>query len=169
VDEALQTPSPRAKSKPIGESGRPLFEFSKYVMPNFELSKFEIPSEFRGLAEKSASQAKETCEKMKTATEEMTDRFKDAYTAVTKGAADYGARLIEATRTNTGTAFDYAINLLAAKSLPEVVELSTTHLHKQFDALTKQSNDLTAIAQKVANETAEPMKDGITKAFRKAA
>ena len=50
-----------------------------------------------------------------------------------------------------------------------LVELSTTHLHKQFDALTKQSNDLTAIAQKVANETAEPVKDGITKAFRKAA
>jgi hypothetical protein len=66
-------------------------------------------------------------------------------------------------------AFDYAINLLAAKPLPEVVELSTPHLRKQFDAPTKQSNDLTAIAQKVANETAEPMKDGITKAFRKVA
>ena len=104
-------------------------------MPNFELSKFEIPSEFRGLAEKSASQAKETCEKMKNATEEMTDRFKDAYTTATKGAADYGVRLIQAARTNTTTAFDYAINLLAAKSLPEVVELSTTYLGKQFDAL----------------------------------
>ena len=169
MDEVLQTPSPRAKSKPIGGSGTPLFEFPKFVMPNFELSKFEIPSEFHGLAEKSASQAKETCEKMKNATEEMTDRFKDAYTAATKGAADYGARLIDAARTNTNTAFDYAINLLAAKSLPEVVELSTTHLRNQFDALTKQSKELTAIAQKVANETAEPMKDGITKAFRKAA
>ena len=106
---------------------------------------------------------------MKNATEEMTDRFKDAYTAATKGAADYGARLIDAARTNTNTAFDYAINLLAAKSLPEAVQLSTTHLRNQFDALTKQSKELTAIAQKVANETAEPMKDGITKAFRKAA
>jgi hypothetical protein len=35
----------------------------------------------------------------------------------------------------------YAINLLAAKSLSGVVELSTTHLRKQFDAPTKQSND----------------------------
>jgi hypothetical protein len=31
--------------------------------------------------------------------------------------------------------------LLAAKSLSGVVELSTTHLRKQFDAPTKQSND----------------------------
>jgi phasin len=120
------------------------------------------------LAEKSASQAKETCEKMKNATEEMTDGFKHSYTTAVKGAADYGVRLIEAARTNTNTALDYAIDVLAAKSLSEVVELSTAHLRKQFGALTEQSNELTAIAQKVANETAEPMKDGMTRAFKKA-
>jgi phasin len=160
VDEALQTPSPRAKSKPISGSGTPLFDFPKFVIPNFELSKFEIPFEFRGLAEKSASQAKETCEKMKNTNEEMTDRLRDAYATAVKGAADYGVRLIKAARTNTDTAFDYAIDVLAAKSLSEVVELSSAHLRKQFDALTEQSKELTAIAQKVANGTAEPVKDG---------
>src|ERR1700730_13415921 len=56
VDEAAQTPSSRAKSKPIG--GSP-FEFPKFLM-----GKFELPSEFRELAEKHALQATETCEKM---------------------------------------------------------------------------------------------------------
>ena len=76
--------------------------------------------------------------------------------------------MIKAARTNTDTAFDYAIDVLAAMSLSEVVELSSAHPRKQFDALTEQSKELTAIAQKVANETAEPVKDGMMRAFKKA-
>jgi len=169
MNENEQTPSSRAKSKPVASSGTSPFDFPKFTVSNFELPKFEIPAEFREFAEKNALQAKETCERMKNVTEEMTDPFKDAYTTATKGAADYGVQLIEAARTNTNAAFDCAIKLLAAKSPSEVVELSTTHLRKQFEALTEQSKELTALAQKVANETAEPIKAGVTKAFQQAA
>ena len=57
---------------------------------------------------------------------------------------------------------------MAAKTLSEVVELSTAHARKQFEALTAQCKELTALAQKVATETAEPIKAGMTKAFKKA-
>jgi phasin len=169
VDENVQTPSVRAKSKPIVGSGTSTFEFPKFPTPNFELPKFEIPAEFREFADRSAAQAKEACEKMKNATEEMSDRFKEAYMRATKGAADYSVGLIEAAHANGNATFDYAIKLLGAKSLSEVVELSTAHLREQFDALTEQSKGLTALAQKVANETAEPIKEGVTKAFKHAA
>jgi phasin len=169
VDENVQTPSARAKSKPIAGSGTSPFDFTKFMAPNFDLPKFEIPAEFREFAEKTASQAKETCEKMKTANEEMSDRFKEAYTRATKGAADYGLGLIEAARANVDATFDYAIKLFAAKSPSELIELSTAHLRKQFEAMTEQSKELTALAQKVANETAEPIKEGVTKAFKQAA
>jgi phasin len=169
VNENVQTSSTRAKSKPIVGSGASPFDFPKFTVPNFALPKFEIPAEFREFAEKSASQAKETCERMKNVTDEMTDRFKDAYTTAMKGAADYSVQLFEAAHTNTTAAFDCAIQLLAAKSPSEVVELSTAHLRKQFDALTEQSKELTALAQKVANETAEPIKEGVAKAFKQAA
>ena len=59
--------------------------------------------------------------------------------------------------------------MLTAKSLSEVVELSTSHARKQFETLTAQSKELTALAQKVAAETAEPLKAGVTSAFRKVA
>jgi phasin len=169
VDENVQTPSVRAKSKPIVGSGTSPFEFPKFPTPNFELPKFEIPAEFREFAEKSASQAKETCEKMKNAHEEMSDRFKEAYARATKGAADYGVGLIEAAHANTNATFDYAIKLFSAKSLSDAIELSTAHLRQQFETLTEQSKSLSALAQKVANETAEPIKEGLTKAFKQAA
>ena len=55
------------------------------------------------------------------------------------------------------------------KSASEAVELSTAHLRKQFEAMSAQSKELTALAQKVATEAAEPLKEGMTKAAQKAA
>ena len=55
------------------------------------------------------------------------------------------------------------------KSPSELVELSTAHARKQFETLTAQSKELAALAQKVATETAEPIKTGVTKAMKKVA
>jgi len=130
----------------------------KFELPNFEIPKMEIPAAFREIAEKSVSQAKETYEKMKSAAEEATDVLEDTYAAATKGASDYGLKVIEAARANTNAAFDFASQLMTVKSLSEIVELSTAHTRKQFEALTAQSKELAAIAQKVATDSTEPVK-----------
>jgi phasin len=145
------------------------FGLAKFEMPKFDLPKFEMPAAFRDIAEKSVSQAKENYEKMKAAAEEATDVLEDTYATATKGAADYGVKVIEAARVNTNAAFDYATELLAVKSLSEVVEISTAHARKQFETLTEQSKELAALAQKVATECTEPVKEGMTKAFQKVA
>ncbi|MDQ2953760.1 MAG: phasin [Pseudomonadota bacterium] len=157
-------------NKPKGQQkSAPAFETPKFDIPSFDLPKMEIPAAFREIAEKSVSQAKDNWEKMKAATEEATDLLENSYSNAAKGAADYGLKLIETARVNTNTAFDFAGVLLTAKSLSEVVELSTSHARKQFETLTAQSKELTALAQKVAAETAEPLKAGVTSAFRKVA
>jgi hypothetical protein len=48
-----------------------------------------------------------------------------------------------------------------------MVELTTAHVRKQIEAMTAQTKDLTALAQKMATETAEPIKGSVTKAFSK--
>jgi phasin len=106
---------------------------------------------------------------MKAATEEATDLIEDSYATASRGFADYGLKMIEATRTNTNATFDYAAELFAVKSFAEAVELSTAHLRKQFDTMAAQSKELTALAQKVAAETAEPIKESVTTAFKKVA
>ena len=42
-------------------------------------------------------------------------------------------------------------------------------MRKQFEALTEQGKELSALAQKVATETAEPMKESFSNVFSKAA
>src|SRR5438105_2566194 len=104
-----------------------IFELPKFDLPKFDLPKLEVPAAFREIAEKSVAQAKDAYERVKAAAEEATDLLEDTYTTAAKGAADYNLKVIEAARANTNAAFDYARELLDAKSLSDVVELSTAH------------------------------------------
>ena len=150
----------KAKPKPASGPAASAFELPKFEMPNFEVPKMEIPAAFREIAEKSVSQAKETYEKIKSVAEDATDVLEDTYATATKGASDYGLKVIEVTRVNTNAAFDL---------YSEMVELSTAHARKQFETATAQGKELASLVQKVATETAEPIKDSVTKAFKKVA
>src|SRR5437762_8103807 len=145
------------------------FGMPKFEMPKFEIPNVEMPAAFREFAERGVAQAKDTYEKMKAAAEEATDVLETTYSTATKGASDYGLKMIEAARVNTNAAFDFAGELMAAKTLSEVVELTSAHARKQFETLTQQSKELSALAQKVATETAEPIKSGVSKALSKVA
>jgi phasin len=149
------------------KTAAPSFEMPSFEIPKFDMPKMEVPAAFRDMAEKSISQAKDTYEKMKAAAEEATDLLEDTYATTSKGVSDYGLKIIEVARTNTNAAFDFYSELFAVKSLAEVVELSTAHARKQFETYTAQSKELTAMAQKVATEAVEPVKEGVSKAFKK--
>ena len=138
-------------------------------MPKFDIPKIEVPAAFREFAEKGVSQAKESYEKLKTAAEEATDVMETTYANASKGATEYGLKLIEAARTNTNAAFDFTAELMSVKSFSEMIELSTGHARKQFETLSEQTKELTALAQKVATETSEPIKSGVSKVFNKVA
>jgi phasin len=145
------------------------FAAGKFEFPKFDIPSVEIPAAYRELAEKSVAQAKQSYEKMKAAAEEATEVMEATYATASRGAADYGLQLIEAFRANANANFDFARDLFTVKSLSEAIELSTAHTRKQFEAVTAQTKDLAALAQKVTTETTEPLKAGVTKAFRAAA
>jgi phasin len=161
VEGAMPASRPKFKSSPAAISTTP-----KTDLPNYEMSKLEIPAAFRELAERSITQAKETYEKMKAAAEEATDVLEDTYTTAAKGASDYGLKVIEAARTNANSAFDFASRLMTVKSFSEAVEVSTAHGRKQYEAVTAQSKELASLAQKTAAATAEPMKESFGRIFK---
>jgi phasin len=161
---AEATTAPKAKTTKPVISG---FEMPKFEIPKFDMPKVEMPAAFREMAERGVAQAKDSYEKMKAAAEEATDVLETTYSTATKGASEYGLKVIETARTNTNAAFDFAGELLAAKTFSEMVELSSAHLRKQFEVLTQQSKELGSLAQKVATEAAEPIKSGVTKVFNK--
>jgi len=160
-------PKPVAVTAPAFET--PKFEMPKFEMPKFEIPKMEVPAAYREFAEKGLAQAKENYEKMKGAAEEATDVLEEVYGNASKGASGYGLKLIETARANSNAVFDLFGELMNAKSYSEVVELTSTYVRSQFDTMTAQAKDLADHAQKVATETVEPMKQGFTTAFNKAA
>src|SRR5437763_1997785 len=166
---ATPAPAPELPKFEMPKFEMPKFEMPKFGMPNFDIPSLEIPAAFRELAEKSVSQAKVTYERMKSAAEEATDLLEDTYATASRGAADCGLKMIEAARTNTNAAFDFASEFITVKSLSEAVELSTAHARKQFDAVSAQVQELANLAQKVTTETAEPVKESFSKAFNKVA
>ena len=149
-----------AKKAPKG-SATPKFETPKFDMP-----KVEMPEMVRDFAEKSVQQAKDVYARMKSAAEETTDVLEDTYTTATKGATEFNLKALEALRANVNASFDYTRELLASKSLSEAVELSASHMRKQFESLSSQAKTFSALAQKIATETAEPIKAGMSKTLK---
>jgi phasin len=138
-------------------------------MQGLEGTAKEAQTAFREFAEKGIVQAKENYAKMKSAAEEATGILEHTYANASKGAADYGLKVIEAARANSNAAFDYASELLGARTLAQMVEISTAHTRKQIDSMTEQARELSTLAQKLATTTAEPLKEGFTSLAKKAA
>jgi len=165
MNDTTMKPKPAKPAAPV----IPLFEMPKFDIPNFEMPKIEVPAAFREFAEKGVAQTKEAYEKFKVAAEENTEMLETVYTTASKGATDYGLKMIEIARANTDAMFNFVEAMFAVKSPSEFVELSTKHARAQFEALSGQGKELAGLAQKVATDTAEPIKSGVTKAMKKVA
>jgi phasin len=138
----------------------------KYEEPKFDPAKVRVPEVFREMAEKSVEQAKDNYARLRTAAEDATDVVEDTYLQATRGATEFNLKAIDAIRENVNANLDYARALLGVKSLSEVVEISTTHMREQFDVFSAQAKEFSALVQKVATETAAPMKSTVNKTLK---
>ena len=124
----------------------------------------DVPQAIRDVAEKSAAQAKENFEKMSVAAGEATNLMKSTYSTTFKGASDYSTKVLEFAHANINAAFEHARKLASLKSPAEFFALSNDHLRQQFEILSRQAQDLAAIAQKMTAATTESVKAGVQKA-----
>lgn len=134
----------------------------------FEVPIFAVPGIFGGIAEQSVARARENFEKMKAASGEIAEILREAYSTNTKGAADYGAKVIEISNANTNSAFEFFTHLAGTKSLSEIIQLSVTHGRRNFEATSAQNKELWELARKVATETAEPIRKSFARVLQKA-
>ena len=157
-------PKPAKAAAPV----IPLFEMPKFDIPSFDMPKFEVPAAFREFAEKGVAQSRDTYEKMKAVAEENTEMLETVYSTASQGSTEYGLKVIEIARFNTNAAFTFVEKLFGVKSPSELVEVATAHSRMQFETLSAQGKELSTLAQKVATETAEPIKASVS-SFGKAA
>lgn len=137
--------------------------FSASIIP------FEVPEQMRAFAEKGVSQARESYAKFKDAAESHNGAVEAVFTCASKGASEYTAKLMEFMKANTSANLDFAQELLGTKSPTEAFQLWSGHSRKQFETLQAQGKELLEIGQRVAAETAEPIKASASKLYKPAA
>jgi phasin len=136
--------------------GMPLLDFSKIALPGI------------GGNEQVLARAREGFEKIRAASEEMTEALRETYSGNARSATDYGLKVFEISNANAASALDFLIHLCGSKSATDVFTLSAAQTRKAFDAASDQNKELWVLAQKLATETGEPIRKHFTKVFHQA-
>ena len=137
--------------------------FSASIIP------FEVPEQVRAFAEKGVSQARDNYARFKDVAESNNSTMEAVFASAGKGANEFSAKVMEIVKVNTTASLDFAQELISVKTPSEALELWTGHARRQFEAFTAWSKELTELSQKVAAETAEPIKANASKLFKPAA
>ena len=137
--------------------------FSSSVIP------FEVPEQMRAFAEKGVSQARDNYAKFKDAAETHNGTVEAVFSVFSSGAKEYSAKLMELMKDTTSANLDFAQALIAVKTPSEAMELWTAHARKQYETFTARAKELAELSQKVASDSAEPIKAGASKIFKPAA
>lgn len=129
---------------------------------------FALPGMFGALAEQGVARAQEGCEKIKAASEQVTEALRETYSTNAGSATSYGLKVIEISNANTAAAMDFFVQLLGSKSVTDVFALSTAQARKTFDAASAQNRELWELTQKLATEAGEPVRKNVARIFQKA-
>jgi phasin len=119
-------------------------------------------------ANKRAAIANETLTKDNAAAEQSVRAAEQSYSTALENLRNYNLKVIDMARTNIDSVFEFACQFATAKQPSDVLELWTTHAKKQFETLSEQVKELSALGQKMAGESAEQLTRGGTQAFKKA-
>ena len=130
--------------------------------------KIGLPGVSFELAEQGLARAREGCEKMKVASEAMTEALSETYSNNARSTTDYGLKMLEISNANAASALDFFVSLLGSKSVSEVYTLSASQARKTIDAASGQNKELLVLAQKLATETGEPIRDRFARVLNKA-
>ena len=119
-------------------------------------------------ADKSAPIANKALEKGRATMEQSARAAEQSYSTAVENMRNYNLKIIDMAQANVEAVFEVARQLATATTAADMIELSTTHAHKQFEILSEQTKELTALGQRLAGESVEPIARSITQAFSKA-
>jgi len=77
---------------------------------------------------------------------------KNPFLAWAQNAGAYNEKLMEFAAINASAVFNYAQKLSSAHSPQEFADVVTNHVRDQFESLTEQTEELSALAQKATSK-----------------
>jgi phasin len=131
------------------------------------MSSMSEQQQSRKFADKGATIANEAVEKGKANAERSARAFSQSYSTAVENMRDYNLKIIDMTQANTEAVFEVARQLATVKTPSDIIGLCTSHTQRQFETLSEQTKELTALGQKLAQESAEPIARSFNQAFSK--
>jgi len=129
----------------------------------------DIPEGVRQAAAASIDQAREGYEKLYGNAEAMTDAVELSCSMAFTDAADLQGKLLQAIQANLAANLEFVMALMSARSLPELVTLSTKFTHRQMETFAKQTKDFWSFGQKMMADTTKPVASGFSANLDRAA
>ena len=108
-------------------------------------------------ARKPEKQASEAIRDLGENARETASRAQQSTARATEGIRDYQLKVVAAAQENANAFFEYAQEAVEARSISDLIELSTAHTRRQVEMMSKQAQELAASAQNIAAGTAWPM------------
>jgi phasin len=118
----------------------------------------QMPEAMRVFAEKNIAQSREIYERSKDALESVLESWERTFDAAGQGAVALNRKVIDITRRNISSGFDFAKSLAGAKTMAEAMELHSSYWSKQLNALRAQAEEMRDLSTRVTSDVVEPAK-----------
>ena len=164
-----QTPAAAPAPVPaaVVEAPKPFADAAKlFEAPAASIT--EMHGKVRSMIEKGLAESRTGYAKVKSAADETAVAVEASFATAKTGVLEINAKAFEALRASAEANFDFARSAIAAKSVSDLVALQSEFARKQIERLTGQTKEIGALAQKVANDTVEPIKAQVAKTFKAA-
>jgi phasin len=126
----------------------------------------EVQEKVRAMLEKGLIETRASYAKAKNAADEASGALETSFTNAKTGLVEMNVKALEALLASAHANFDFLKSIFQVKSTADFVTLQSEFARKQVELLTGQSKEFGALAQKVANDTVEPLKAQAAKTFK---
>jgi phasin len=126
----------------------------------------DIQQNVRKAFEKGVVETRAAYAKVKAAAEETSGALETSAATAAKGVVEFNTKTLDVLRANAEANFDFFRAVIGVKSLSELVTLQTEHVRKQGEAVTAHAKEISALGQKIAAASVEPIKSQVAKTFK---
>lgn len=126
----------------------------------------ELHGNLRTVVEKGLVETRAAYAKAKTTADETAGAIETSYAAAKAGVVAINVKAFEALRANLEANFDFVKSAIAVKNVSDYVTLQGEFTRKRLEAMTDQTKEIGELAQKLASQTVEPIKEQVAKTFK---
>ena len=163
----------KAHVAPVAEAhvaSAPAVELAIPALPEIakatEASVTEIQGQVRSVFEKGLNETRASYAKAKSAADEAATALEASLATAKSGVAEINSKALEAVRAAADAQFDFVKSILGVKTVADYVTLHSEFTRKQFETLTGTTKEISALAQKVATDSVEPIKAQVVKTLK---